>query len=234
MRFFMVLVIRETLTIFCLRYINTRARGFMNLPSKDIAYIPLTQGKTAIVDAKYYKWLMDWKWYAGLNNRRYYAFRRNELTGGILFLHRAIAVRAGKIEHKIIHFNGDTLDNRVDNLVKFGHIKVIPKDLEKRVSPSLPPLAVVLGQMHLSQKTAPDLTNREFGHLWVIGPKEVGRTNPKDLWLCACKCGSSARFVLPGAYLLEHESWSCGCTGHNYPRSTYEPQLIVKGEIVRL
>ena len=55
----------------------------------------------------------------------------------------------------------------------------------------------------------PDLANQEFGRLVVIGLKESGRTNPKNLWLCRCKCGSQSRFVLPGEYLRTNEMWSC-------------------------
>lgn len=61
----------------------------------------------------------------------------------------------------------------------------------------------------------PDLSNHEFGRLVVIGLKEVGRSNPSDLWLCRCKCGSYSRFLIPGVYLRSHEMWSCGCdTAH--------------------
>lgn len=71
----------------------------------------------------------------------------------------------------------------------------------------------------------PDLTSQDFGFLWVIGLKEVGRLNPKDLWLCSCKCGNQKRVVVAGAYLRTHEFWSCGCSGSNYPRTTFNPMF---------
>jgi hypothetical protein len=78
----------------------------------------------------------------------------------------------------------------------------------------------------------PDLTNREFGRLWVIGLKEVGRYYPSDLWLCQCKCGSRAAVVIPGEYLRLRETWSCGCdTTCNYPRLTSSPQFVIDGVV---
>lgn len=81
----------------------------------------------------------------------------------------------------------------------------------------------------------PDLTNQEFGKLWVIGLKEVGRHNPTDLWLCGCKCGNTARFAIPGEYLRTSEVWSCGCdrTSNRVARKLLN-QLIVDGVAVRV
>lgn len=78
-----------------------------------------------------------------------------------------------------------------------------------------------------------DLTNQEFGKLWVIGLKEVGRHNPPDLWLCGCKCGNSARFMIPGEYLRTNEIWSCGCDrSSNHLRRRLLDQLIIDGVVV--
>lgn len=80
----------------------------------------------------------------------------------------------------------------------------------------------------------PDLTNQEFGKLWVIGLKEVGRHNPTDLWMCACKCGSYSRFIIPGSYLRTSEIWSCGCDrAANHLRRRLLDQLIVDGVVVK-
>lgn len=77
-----------------------------------------------------------------------------------------------------------------------------------------------------------DLSNREFGRLVVIGLKESGRTSPKNLWLCRCNCGSYARFVIPGEYLLRNEMWCCGCDRTlNYPTFTNSRKLVVGGVI---
>lgn len=79
----------------------------------------------------------------------------------------------------------------------------------------------------------PDLTNQEFGKLWVIGLKEVGRAEPKDLWLCACNCGNYARYIIPGSYLRTDEIWSCGCDHTvNHPRRRLLGQLVVSGVVV--
>lgn len=80
----------------------------------------------------------------------------------------------------------------------------------------------------------PDLTNQEFGKLWVIGLKEVGRTNPADLWLCGCKCGTYSRYIIPGEYLRTSEIWSCGCDRtSNHLRRRLLDQLIVDGVVVK-
>lgn len=80
----------------------------------------------------------------------------------------------------------------------------------------------------------PDLTNREFGKLWVIGLKETGKNNPTDLWLCACKCGNYSRYIIPGEYLRSSEIWSCGCDRtSNHLRRRLLDQLIVDGVVVK-
>src|SRR5580700_7672241 len=40
-----------------------------------IGYIPLTQGKWALVDAHNFHWLSQWNWHADLNRNRWYAKR---------------------------------------------------------------------------------------------------------------------------------------------------------------
>lgn len=137
-------------------------------------------------------------------------------------MHREIAARCGKAAPVVKHLDGNTLDNRVANLVP-NAIIVVPKTaLEVRVPPITP--------VHLLPFL--DLTNREFGLFWVIGLKQVGRRKPKDLWLCGCSCGNARQVVIPGIYLRAHETWSCGCSGSNYPIATSASQLIVEGELV--
>lgn len=80
----------------------------------------------------------------------------------------------------------------------------------------------------------PDLTNQEFGKLWVIGLKEIGRRNSADLWLCACKCGNYSRYMIPGEYLRTNEIWSCGCDRSvNHLRAQLLDQLVVDGVVVK-
>lgn len=192
-----------------------------------IAEIPLTQSKVAIVDAIHYDWLVQWKWHAIFTRCTYYAVRKRRGKNGNVLMHREIARRDGNldsIDSNVGHLNGNTLDNRVANL-EFEGI-VVPKTvLEDPIKPVTP----------VHPLPFPDLSNREFGLLWVLGLKEVGRLHPKDLWLCRCSCGNSARFTIPGAYLRSHESWSCGCSsGSNYPKLTVANQLIVEGQVVVL
>jgi hypothetical protein len=84
-------------------------------PNEKIRYIPLTRGLHAIVDAEDYKWLSQYKWYAGRPNRagRVDA-RRNTKGGGIMLMHRQI-MQAPK-GMVVDHINGNSLDNRRCNL----------------------------------------------------------------------------------------------------------------------
>ncbi len=87
-------------------------------------YIPLTQGKFAIVDDEDYDWLMQWKWCAF---RRIYKgviygftavrhcrcpFRPNKSY--IIFMHRMIMSTPQGMDTD--HINADALDNRKCNL----------------------------------------------------------------------------------------------------------------------
>lgn len=81
-------------------------------------FIPLTQGKFAIVDAKNYEWLNQWKWRCEKHGRTFRAVRTayppettNKKT---VLMHRQIM--KGKPGQEIDHSNGNDLDNRIDNL----------------------------------------------------------------------------------------------------------------------
>lgn len=81
-----------------------------------IRLIALTQGQIAIVDADRYEWAMRWKWFARYyrHTRSYYAARRGR--GGEpkdVFLHRQIM---GEPDDQVDHVNGNSLDNRTQNL----------------------------------------------------------------------------------------------------------------------
>ena len=80
--------------------------------TEDIRYIPLTQGKFAIVDAEDYDWLSRYDWFAMKSKQTYYAHRHS--NGKILSMHREI-MRAPKgmiCDHK----NHNGLNNRKSNL----------------------------------------------------------------------------------------------------------------------
>ena len=86
------------------------------LKDESVKLIPLTQGKFAIVDAKDYEWLSQYKWYANQDGNNFYAY--TFLTKGNkkkrVFMHRLImnAPKGLCIDH--IDING--LNNRRSNL----------------------------------------------------------------------------------------------------------------------
>ena len=73
-------------------------------------YIPLTQGKLAIVDDEDFEWLSQWKWHF---NRKKYAARTINHSGK-LYMHQVILnTPKGMLSD---HRNGNGLDNRRKNL----------------------------------------------------------------------------------------------------------------------
>jgi len=88
-------------------------------PEESIRFIPLTQGKVAIVDAADFEWLNQWKWCASLCDGSWYAMRKDYALGRrhgkTVYMHR-FAMRAPRgIE--VDHFDGNTLNNsRATNL----------------------------------------------------------------------------------------------------------------------
>lgn len=87
------------------------------IPATQTLTIPLTQGKTALVDAKDYDRLARYKWhateckpglwYAARQSRGRYVYMHHEVVGAIL----------GKSYDGIVdHISGDGLDNRRQNL----------------------------------------------------------------------------------------------------------------------
>lgn len=86
---------------------------------KPFRYIPLTQGKIAIVDAKDFDWLNRWNWCATCirYGQNAYAIRREGKQ--IIWMHRQILNCHPKAE--VDHRNGNTLDNRRQNIRAATH-----------------------------------------------------------------------------------------------------------------
>lgn len=88
------------------------------LTSGNIAYVPLTLGYTAIVDADVVKKISAWNWRADVRIGTIYASRHIKSCGKTdacdKLLHRVILdAKKGEI---VDHINGNGLDNRMENL----------------------------------------------------------------------------------------------------------------------
>lgn len=83
--------------------------------------IPLTFGQHAIVDAEDFAWLSHWDWFAAKRpDGKFYAVRTSEDRKRIR-MHRVILDCASGEEGD--HKNGNTLDNRRENLRKCTHLQ---------------------------------------------------------------------------------------------------------------
>ncbi len=88
----------------------------------NIAFVPLTRGYEAVIDADDVGIVSNWNWYAVVKRsvdgsvRTVYAARKDTISGGwpTLFLHRAIAKTPEGMETD--HRDGDGLNNRRSNL----------------------------------------------------------------------------------------------------------------------
>jgi len=85
--------------------------------------IKLTQGKETLVDDDDYEMLNEHKWHAAKAGNKYYAVRslstQSDGTRKRLKMHRAIIKPTDELE--IDHRNGNTLDNRKENLRECTH-----------------------------------------------------------------------------------------------------------------
>jgi hypothetical protein len=83
-----------------------------------VPYIELTQGKKALVDAKIFKILSIYQWYAGFQGKDWYAKRDVRQNGKRIVhrMHRIILELMPGDGRYVDHINHDTLDNRRCNL----------------------------------------------------------------------------------------------------------------------
>jgi HNH endonuclease/AP2 domain len=77
--------------------------------------IPLTKGKTAIVDDEDYEFLNRWKWKTHAVGNKFYATRTGG-TKGTYRMHRVIMGLTKGDPIEVDHINGNSLDNRRRNL----------------------------------------------------------------------------------------------------------------------
>jgi hypothetical protein len=83
----------------------------------DVAYVPLTHGQTAIIDAEDAPLVRAYSWHARKRRQRtiaYVAARTNH-NGRLFLMHRDI-MGVNDYALEVYHINGDMLDNRKANL----------------------------------------------------------------------------------------------------------------------
>jgi hypothetical protein len=85
-----------------------------------VGYIPLTKGKVALVSPHRIVELQRWQWSAFLLDGGYYAYRhgkRNELESDVSMARQILGLGpTGEDEREAEHANGNSLDNRDENL----------------------------------------------------------------------------------------------------------------------
>lgn len=93
----------------------------MTTPSPEYRTITLTQGQVTYVSSEDFEWLSQWKWFASWNSKKgsYYCHRyerRGNRKYGTMPMHRQILGLDYGDKRMGDHVNGNTLDNRRENL----------------------------------------------------------------------------------------------------------------------
>lgn len=84
--------------------------------------IPLTQGQIALVDDEDYEWINQWKWCASFKPRynfgagAYMAVRNKKINGKVRYYSMHRVIMGAESGDEVDHINGNTLDNRRENL----------------------------------------------------------------------------------------------------------------------
>ena len=81
-----------------------------------LAQVPLGKGFFAIVDPEDLTWLVNYRWFVRKSHKIWYAMRKYRINGKehITRMHRQIM--ACPDDMQVHHINGQTLDNRKENL----------------------------------------------------------------------------------------------------------------------
>lgn len=119
--------------------------------------IPLTQGQFAIVDYGDFKSVSRWKWYALWSpiTQSFYATRTLRAEDGRsrrIYMHREIAQPGGEL--RVDHKNGDTLDNRRENVRSASHAQNIQNSRKPKSNTSGLKGVSASGKKWLAQITA--------------------------------------------------------------------------------
>lgn len=83
----------------------------------EVAFVPLTQGKQAIIDACSAEIVSEHLWHVERNGKRFYAKRGVSLGGKRrknIYMHRALLAAPDGME--VDHIDGDGLNNKLSNL----------------------------------------------------------------------------------------------------------------------
>jgi len=82
----------------------------------NVAYVSLTRGYEAVIDADKAEFIGQWNWHASPSRSNVYALRSTEIKGKYIGF-RMHRVLIGAPDHlHVDHINGDSLDNRIENL----------------------------------------------------------------------------------------------------------------------